>query len=300
MQGENAPASTSTAFRMSGASLSDGVSRPAGRSRRPPSCGRPWDWPSASAARRRPCPSSRRATARRVSGRRPRAACRPPPRRRKTASPVLPRGRPGNRGSTVESRCHGRTRRAGYGAPAIKPVRAHRAVPGHARRARSRRPHAGTVIASTTCPGGSRSAAAVRRLATERPGQAPGSEALSSIRRANSAGASGRGAAPRRTTLRIRVRRMRNSDARGDLDDAAAAHDRNPIRDVVDDREVVRNEQIGEPELRLQVDQQIQDLRLDRQSSADTGSSQITRSGRNAEARAIPMRWRWPPEKLCG
>jgi hypothetical protein len=32
-------------------------------------------------------------------------------------------------------------------------------------------------------------------------------------------------------------------------------------------------------------------------SSAETGSSQI-RSGVTASARAMPTRWRWPPEKL--
>jgi hypothetical protein len=31
-------------------------------------------------------------------------------------------------------------------------------------------------------------------------------------------------------------------------------------------------------------------------SSADTGSSQTIRSGLTASARAMPMRWRWPPE----
>src|SRR5439155_190620 len=35
-------------------------------------------------------------------------------------------------------------------------------------------------------------------------------------------------------------------------------------------------------------------------SSADTGSSQTMISGRRASARAMPMRWRWPPENWCG
>ena len=35
-------------------------------------------------------------------------------------------------------------------------------------------------------------------------------------------------------------------------------------------------------------------------SSADTGSSQMTSLGRNASARATPMRWRWPPENSAG
>ena len=35
-------------------------------------------------------------------------------------------------------------------------------------------------------------------------------------------------------------------------------------------------------------------------SSADTGSSQTISFGLSASARAMPMRWRWPPENSCG
>ena len=35
-------------------------------------------------------------------------------------------------------------------------------------------------------------------------------------------------------------------------------------------------------------------------SGAETGWSQITRSGEGAGARAMTMRWRWPPENSCG
>jgi hypothetical protein len=35
-------------------------------------------------------------------------------------------------------------------------------------------------------------------------------------------------------------------------------------------------------------------------SSALTGSSQMINSGSTASARAMPMRWRWPPENSCG
>ena len=35
-------------------------------------------------------------------------------------------------------------------------------------------------------------------------------------------------------------------------------------------------------------------------SSADTASSQTISSGSAASARAMPMRWRWPPENSCG
>ena len=35
-------------------------------------------------------------------------------------------------------------------------------------------------------------------------------------------------------------------------------------------------------------------------SSADTGSSAMISRGLRASARAMPMRWRWPPENSCG
>jgi hypothetical protein len=35
-------------------------------------------------------------------------------------------------------------------------------------------------------------------------------------------------------------------------------------------------------------------------SSAATGSSSTISFGSRASARAIPMRWRWPPEKCYG
>ena len=35
-------------------------------------------------------------------------------------------------------------------------------------------------------------------------------------------------------------------------------------------------------------------------SSADTGSSQTISDGSMASARAMPTRWRWPPDSSCG
>ena len=35
-------------------------------------------------------------------------------------------------------------------------------------------------------------------------------------------------------------------------------------------------------------------------SRADTGSSQMSTFGLSAMPRAMPMRWRWPPENWCG
>ena len=46
----------------------------------------------------------------------------------------------------------------------------------------------------------------------------------------------------------------------GNFDKAAEIHDRHPVADVPDDREVVRHEQIGHAQPPLQVDQQVEDL----------------------------------------
>ena len=59
---------------------------------------------------------------------------------------------------------------------------------------------------------------------------------------------------------RLRVERV----GRRDLDDHAEVHDGDPIRDVADDAEVVRDEHVRETELVLEVVEQIDHLRLDR------------------------------------
>src|SRR5262245_50364748 len=51
---------------------------------------------------------------------------------------------------------------------------------------------------------------------------------------------------------------------RRDLDDLAQVHHCHARRDVLDDREIVRDEEIGEPELRLEILEQVHDLGLDR------------------------------------
>ncbi len=64
---------------------------------------------------------------------------------------------------------------------------------------------------------------------------------------------------------RVRVQRVVVELLGGrDLDDPAEVHDRDPRRDVTDDREVVGDEQVRQPELPLQVLHQVDDLRLDR------------------------------------
>ena len=50
---------------------------------------------------------------------------------------------------------------------------------------------------------------------------------------------------------------------RSDLDDLAEVHHRDPVRDVADDGEVVRDEQVGQAELGLELLHEVDDLRLD-------------------------------------
>ena len=64
---------------------------------------------------------------------------------------------------------------------------------------------------------------------------------------------------------RVRVERLVVELARrGDLDDPAEVHDRDPVADVADDREVVGDEQVGQAESLLEALEQVDDLGLDR------------------------------------
>src|SRR5258708_2442204 len=70
-----------------------------------------------------------------------------------------------------------------------------------------------------------------------------------------------------RREQRNRVRMKRRAIQLGsvrDLDDLAEVHDCYPVADVPDDREVMRDEDVREVEIPLQLHQQIQHLRLDR------------------------------------
>ena len=63
----------------------------------------------------------------------------------------------------------------------------------------------------------------------------------------------------------VRMARPRIEQVRGaDLDQLAEVHDADPVADVAHDRQVVRDEQVGQPELLAQLDQEVEDLGLDR------------------------------------
>ena len=84
------------------------------------------------------------------------------------------------------------------------------------------------------------------------------------------------------------------------LDDLAVVHDRDPVGDVADDADVVGDEEVGEAELVLEVVEQVDDLRLDRDVERGDRLVGDISFGCRASARAIPIRCRWPPENSCG
>ena len=87
---------------------------------------------------------------------------------------------------------------------------------------------------------------------------------------------------------------------RADLDELAAVHDGDAVAHRADDGEVVRDEQVGEPEVVLQVLQQVEDLRLDRDVERGDRLVADDQLRVSARARAMPIRWRCPPENSCG
>ncbi len=80
----------------------------------------------------------------------------------------------------------------------------------------------------------------------------------------------------------------------------AAAHDEEALAHVVDHRKVVADEEVGQAALGAKTRQEVQDLGLDRGVEREVGSSRSRTDGSRISARAIAMRWRWPPESWCG
>lgn len=91
--------------------------------------------------------------------------------------------------------------------------------------------------------------------------------------------------------LRVGMGRLFEHLSAGSLfDDLAVLHHCDLGADLADDCEVMGDEQHGQVEPLLHVDQEVEDLSLNGTSSADTGSSQIRTSGSTATARAMAMR----------
>ena len=79
----------------------------------------------------------------------------------------------------------------------------------------------------------------------------------------------------------------------GDLDELAEVHDPDPVADVLDDREVVGDEQVGEAELLLEVVEEVEDLALDRDVEGGDGLVADDELGvegeRPGDADALPL-----------
>jgi hypothetical protein len=73
----------------------------------------------------------------------------------------------------------------------------------------------------------------------------------------------------------------------GQFGQAAEIHHGHTITDVANDGEIVSDEQRGHAVARLQCYQKTQDLRPDKTSSAETGSSHTSCAGSRASARAM-------------
>ena len=85
-----------------------------------------------------------------------------------------------------------------------------------------------------------------------------------------------------------------------DLDDAPAIHHRRRLANMGDHGEIVADQEKGDARLALRSLIRFNAWACTETSSADTGSSATTSFGRVISARAMAMRWRWPPENSCG
>ena len=65
-------------------------------------------------------------------------------------------------------------------------------------------------------------------------------------------------------------------------------------------RAIVRNKEVSQILLALSCSSRFMIWAWMETSRAEMGSSATMKSGSTASARAIPMRWRWPPENSCG
>lgn len=102
--------------------------------------------------------------------------------------------------------------------------------------------------------------ASVKSAATRRIDRAR-HVALQDHAAARDAGLNGRHGRKERTRVGV-GRRAKGALARSDFDDLAEIHDRDAMGHVLDDRQVVADEQQRQPEVALQVLQQVDDLRL--------------------------------------
>ena len=80
----------------------------------------------------------------------------------------------------------------------------------------------------------------------------------------------------------------------------AQIHDGNAMGDVAHQPQIMGDEDDGEAEPLLQLDEQIDDLGLDRDVERRDELVGDQAFGLERKARAMPMRWRWPPLEFVG
>ena len=100
---------------------------------------------------------------------------------------------------------------------------------------------------------------------------------------------------------RVRMARMRKDFlGRRLLDDLSQIHDRDAIAQALDHRQVVRDEQVGEPRLRRRSSSRFSTVACTDMSRPEVGSSRITMRGASSRMRASATRRSCPPENSCG
>ena len=143
----------------------------------------------------------------------------------------------------------------------------------------------------------------VRKTQPEGGASGDGGSPDSALRAARASAASPRAGRARRAASSARVygwRGAAKSRSSARLDDPAEVHHEHVVGDQLDHRQVVRDEDVGDAGLLLQVHEQVEHLRLDRDVERRNRLVGDTTRGSSIRARAIAMRWRWPPENMCG
>ena len=84
------------------------------------------------------------------------------------------------------------------------------------------------------------------------------------------------------------------------LDQLSPLHDGDAVGEVAHDGHGMRDEQIRQLKLPLELFKQVDDLRAHADVESGDGLVGDDERGRRISARAIPMRWRWPPLNSCG
>jgi hypothetical protein len=69
---------------------------------------------------------------------------------------------------------------------------------------------------------------------------------------------------------------------------------------MLDHAQIVADEEVGEPNSSWRSMSRFRTCAWTETSRAETGSSATMTAGSSARARAMPSRWRWPPENSNG